>query len=116
MKKEDFVKNHTHINYCEAIIYPDGEIEYARPSHIYHLMKISGHSRDELYEMMGPFEHPLEYMLNLTSCMCVWYDFYKKPPNPSKEQEEALAYLIKNKVMRIETKDDDGYFLSKGEI
>jgi len=106
VKKEDFVKNHNHINYCEAIIHPNGEIEYARPSHVQSLIRISGHTSDELYKMMErSMMSPLDFLLDMTKCVCVWYDFYQAPKEITKKQEETLFFLMKNKVMKTVTID-----------
>jgi hypothetical protein len=111
VKKEDFVKNHNHINYCEAIIHPSGEIEYARPSHVQSLIRISGHTSDELYKMMErSMMSPLDFLLDMTKCVCVWYDFYQAPKEITKKQKETLFFLMKNKVMKTVTIDgSDGY-------
>lgn len=96
----DFIKFHNYIHYCEAIIYEDGKITYAVPSHLMCLEKITGLSKEELnklsiYDYFGD-------LLKITKCVSVWYDGYRfsKEVGLTKAQEETLSLLIKNKIIK----------------
>ena len=52
MTASEFIAQHTGICYCEAVIAPDGSIEYAIPGHVYKLIDVARESRDELDRMM----------------------------------------------------------------
>lgn len=46
MNIDGYIKNHTDICYCEAIIYPYGTIEDAIPSHVMKLCEIYNSSKN----------------------------------------------------------------------
>lgn len=84
------IKRHEKVftNYFEAIMYSDGYIEYAVPSHQEKLIKIlcdKWHkTRDELTDMV-----PREYYCDMvtwlcqeTGCLSLWNKFYIGVPNP----------------------------------
>ena len=52
MNVKDFIKQHTHDNYCEAIIYPNGDIEYAERGHVNKLVEASNKSKAEINKLM----------------------------------------------------------------
>ena len=52
MTLDEFIAQHKHKNYCEIVISPDGDIEYAIPSHLYKLITLSKESKDKLDKMM----------------------------------------------------------------
>lgn len=124
---EEFIANHKHINYCEAIIYPDGLITYAVPSHQESLIKISNLSREELLDLMPNTAGCVEWLLDYTNCISVWYEGYMLPTGselyyreeelncvymtqkekrarynykPSEEQMNSLQLLIENKIIK----------------
>lgn len=93
---EDFIKKHTHIYYCEAIIYPDGDITYAVPSHQQALMKITGKTMDELWDIIPQTASPYEWLIDYTKCIAVWYDGFKIPTGSElyyREEELAGIFL-----------------------
>lgn len=101
MKKsvDDFIRDHSHINYCEAIIYPDGFVEYAEPSHVEALLKITNEDRDIIYKKMPIWDAPIIWLTEYTGCIPVWTNGYIKPKLCSKEQEISLKKLIENKLV-----------------
>ena len=88
---EDYIKQHKHINYCECVIHPDGKIEDARPSHQEKLIEITGIGRDEIWKIIQPTDDALEWLLNKTGCVAVWYNFSKVPSNKPITGEQAYA-------------------------
>ena len=73
-----------YVNYLEVIIFPDGHIEYAVPSHQEKLIAICCEqlriSRDKLNEMC-PKEYYFDFMVwlcNISGCISVWNNFIQK--------------------------------------
>lgn len=124
---DEFVANHKHINYCEAIIYPDGYITYAVPSHQQSLIKITNLSMDELENLMPMTAGSIEWLTDYTRCIPVWYAGYMLPTGaelfyreeelnhiymtqkekrdryeykPTKEQLQSLQLLIDKKIIQ----------------
>lgn len=97
-----YIKQHKGICYCEAILYPDGTIEDAIPSHLERLITISEIPRDELWERIKVWESPLEWLCNYTGCISIWYHKYYATKPPTKAQLNTLKALSDNKVIVFE--------------
>ena len=74
----------TFIHYLEAILYPDGHIEYAIPSHQEKLISICVEelrvSRQQLYDRC-PEDYYADFIVwlcNESKCVAVWTDFIFK--------------------------------------
>lgn len=76
MNVQEYIKQHKHKNYCEAIIYPDGSIEDAERGHVYKLIDASGLGKDTIDKMMPIFASPIHWMISYTKCISLWYHFY----------------------------------------
>ena len=59
MTCQEFIAQHKHKNYCEIVISPTGDIEYATPSHLYKIIAISGKSKEELKRIIPMRAAPL---------------------------------------------------------
>lgn len=65
--------------YCEIIIFPNGTIQYAIPSHQHALLqvyadKIGYHRVDNgLWELISPMDFGFEWLLKETRCVSVWW-------------------------------------------
>lgn len=92
---DKFIEEHTYINYCEAIIYPDGTIEYASPSHIEALIRETKESMENIYNKMPIQASPIEWLSEYTKCIPVWTQGYILPQRISIPQKIALNKLIK---------------------
>lgn len=70
----------TFTNYLEAVISPDGIVEYAMPSHLEKLISIYCKeyqvSRDELYDAIPITESPGLWLCEHTGYIAVWDNFY----------------------------------------
>lgn len=95
----DYIMQHKHICYCEAILFPDGTIEDAQPSHTERLIAITQIPREELWERIKTWENPLEWMCNYTGCISIWYNMYYATNKPTNKQINTLRVLIDNKVV-----------------
>lgn len=68
----------TYIHYLEVVLFPDGHIEYAVPSHQEKLIAIACEklnvSREELFAMCPEdyFFDVLVWLCNLTQCVSIW--------------------------------------------
>lgn len=101
--KFDMAKHkETFHHYLEVIIHPDGQVEYAVPSHQGKLIRIAceklGVSRDELDAMCPPAYYCdyLAWLCAITECTAVWSDFYYCP-NTGLTKEQ----LLKLKSMKM---------------
>lgn len=93
----------------EAIIYPDGTIGYARPSHIEAMMKYTRIPRRKIeFEYMPIFASPIIWLTGFTGCIPVWETGFYWTYNMTDEQKEMISNLvsrglIKNNILcRIE--------------
>jgi hypothetical protein len=91
---EEFIKRHTHINYCEAVIHKDGDVEYVCPSHALMLIKISGESQDDIDKKIPKDAIPVIWLAEYTGTIAVWSNFYVAPSNVTEEQKKSLTLLI----------------------
>lgn len=84
--------------YLEVIIFKDGHIEYAVPSHQMKLVDIycrkNNITRDELYKIIPITEAPNDWITYNLGLIQVWYNFIRRPINITKEQEETLKRLV----------------------
>lgn len=85
------------VNYLEVVIYEDGLVEYAVPSHQEKLIGIAmvkmGVTRRELLDMC-PREYMFDFMTwlcKITCCVAVWNDFHMGEPN--EVQQRVLQNL-----------------------
>ena len=91
---DDFIRDHWHINYCEVIIYPDGDLEYAVPSHVEALVRIAGESRDSIDNKMPITSSPIKWLVSYTGCVAVWFNFYIVPEEYTEKQKTTIRKLI----------------------
>lgn len=98
MRVEEYIKQHTDIDYCEAIVFPNGDIEDVRMGHVNYLIKISGKSWEEMNEIMPDTAAPIYYMVCYTGCVSLWYDFFIYN-EISPEQEKTLKMLVNNDIL-----------------
>jgi len=111
---DDFIAYHNskYINYCEAIILPDGHITYAEPSHVLKLQLIwgvpmeelyeGGFSRDLLWNSMPQFASPVYWLSEALNCVVLWYNAILFPPNYTEAQIDSVKKLIKERCIASE--------------
>ena len=109
-KVEEFIKNHTHINYCEAIIHPTGEVEYIKPNHVQTLIRAYGKPEEVVWKEMPITEAPIIWLAEKTNYIPVWTNGYIISNNqkPTEEQLNSLCSLIEAKLV---ANSRMGYFL-----
>ena len=99
MKCQDFIAQHKDKCYCEIVISPIGNIEYAIPSHLYKLMAITKISKEELKQIIPMRASPLEWLVEYTGyCVC-WYSSCILPIGYSKRQIAVIKRLIQHHIM-----------------
>ena len=112
LEVEDFIKQHNHIQYCEAILYPDGTISYVKPSHTETLIRATGMTHKEVYEEM-PVTTPnvMLWLLDKTRCVAIYYDGYVEPPNKkiTLAQKIALKKLTESDIVSFKYLNDKKY-------
>lgn len=106
---DEFIAHHTktHINYCECIIFPNGDVQYGVPSHQEALIKATGIEREKLFSMMNEYDDVLKVLLNLTGCVSVWYSrqIYAKELTP--EQNSTLTKLSEFRCIMKDVRNVD---------
>lgn len=98
MNVKEYIEQHTDKNYCEAVIYPNGDIEDAIPGHTYKLMSITNKSGKELNKLIPNTAAPLDWLLEYTECVCIWYDFFKYD-SLTNEQLNTIQELVNNNIL-----------------
>lgn len=101
MTIDNYIKNHDAVNYCEAIVFPNGDIEDAIPGHTYKLMSITNKSYDEINKLMPESAAPLDWLLGYTECIAIWYDFFRYD-SITDAQLESLKKLMLCRILREE--------------
>lgn len=92
------------INYCEIVIYPDGNIELARPSHTETLFRYYENkyhlSRAEINREIPEWCSPLHYIIEKENLVSVWYEFVICSEAITAEQERTLEILKEYKLIK----------------
>ena len=112
LEVEDFIKQHTHYYYCEAILYPDGTISYVKPSHTETLIRATGMTHKEVYEEMPVTTSSIMlWLLDKTRCVAIYYDGYVEPPNKkiTLAQKIALKKLTESDIVSFKYLHDKKY-------
>lgn len=99
MNVDNFIKNHNYINYCEALLFSNGEIEYAIPSHIESLISVTNLTRQQVAELMPIEAGPVQWLVDYTNCVSLWYDFCYLPENITTEQNNVIQKLVDNGIL-----------------
>lgn len=73
---ETFLSSYNYIAYFECIMYPDGTLEEANPSHTYKLCRIYDESKNiqQIEKEIPLSESPILWLLNKTGCVALWYN------------------------------------------
>lgn len=102
---KNFIETYKHINYCEIIIKPNGEILEAIPSHIECLIKILGLPREAVQELIPISDSPISWLVRKTGCVSVWYHAQELPYETiSDEQQYVLAELSAHNKIKLNTR------------
>ena len=107
----DFIKSYDKINYCEGILYPDGTIEEAIPSHLIKLCEIYDNTKGmkEIEKEIPIDVLPLDWLLCKCNCVAVYYrtiiinDHYQQL---TREQKNSLRLLNAQQVINIPNLED----------
>lgn len=97
----------TYIHYLEVVMFPDGHIEYAVPSHQEKLIAIACDklqvSRETLFSMCPKdyYFDVLVWLCNLTGCVSIWTNGITKSDKIplTMEQEQMLLTLKDNGLL-----------------
>ena len=99
MTLNEFIAQHKHKNYCEIVISPDGDIEYAIPSHLYKLITLSKESKNELDKMMPNRAAPLNWLCEHTKYAICWYNYFILPKDYTNIQVSIIKTLSNTGIM-----------------
>ena len=114
MKVEEYIKQHNHVAYCEAIIFPNGDIIDAIPSHtealIKQVMRDFSLCREQLAEMIPNNASPLSWIVDRYNYGCIWYNSAIVSVDCTKEILNTIQELINANILqdivRIEETDE----------
>lgn len=95
MKVIEFIHAHQEdeTDKCECIIYPDGSVDEALPSHINKLIEITGRDSSWLHAQMAKGMEPLFWLVEFSGCLAVWQTRVVSPAKPAQVQLDALEEL-----------------------
>ena len=99
MTLNEFIAQHKHKNYCEIVISPDGDMEYAIPSHLYKLITLSKESKNELDKMMPNRAAPLNWLCEHTKYAICWYNYFILPKDYTNIQVSIIKTLSNTGIM-----------------
>ena len=99
MTLNEFIAQHKHKNYCEIVISPDGDMEYAIPSHLYKLITLSKESKDKLDKMMPNRAAPLNWLCEHTKYAVCWYNYFILPKDYTNIQVSIIKTLSNTGIM-----------------
>ena len=98
MNVNDFIKQHEYKNYCEAIVYPNGDIEYAEQGHVNKLIEITGLPRCVINELMPNNASPLHWLTEYTKCIPLWEKFFIYS-SITYEQYDTIQQLVNHNII-----------------
>jgi hypothetical protein len=98
------------VNYCEVIIWPNGKIEYAIPSHtekcINEYCKLKCITREQFYEMFKNEHNYLNIIMRELGIIFIWYDSIYNANNITDAQKDAISLLIENRCVNTSLLND----------
>jgi hypothetical protein len=107
MNIDNFIKEHKkqYVNYCEAIIHPNGDMEYAIPSHQHKLMMCYGIDQNDIWNQTPKYMKLLDsipidssmvhWMVEDLNVVSVWYDILILPLYYTSSQITSIKKLMK---------------------
>lgn len=99
---ETFIRNHKHINYCEIVMNKEGEVCYSKPSHINTLIRSTGKSEKEIYDIMPLDASPIDWLIEYTGYVAIYTNGIYLPNEVTEKQALALEKLFgENLVGRL---------------
>ena len=111
---DEYIAQHKHVQYCELFIHADGTVETLRSSHtndlIYFLYGVdlrfaSEEEYYEVYKKIPPDVDILEWLINQTNMVGIYYSQAIVPRNVTPIQMSSIEKLIESKIVDF-TSDD----------
>lgn len=87
-------------DYTEAIIAPNGMLEYANIGHQNELAKLAKIPVDAIWDMMPISANALSWLVEYTGHVSLWSEFAYIPENYTKEQLQTISILQRNDFIR----------------
>lgn len=94
MDVEQFIKQHNHINYCEAIIDKEGMVKNIKPNHVQTLIRETNLPEELIWLLMPIDATPIKWLVDYTGCVAVWYDMLLKP-------EDGITLKQKTSIQKM---------------
>lgn len=95
----EFIRDHDYVNYCEALIFRDGTIEYAKWGHVNEMVNNSGFTSDQIYKMMPVTASPIHWLPEFTGIVPIWYDMLIVPSSITEAQRNTINELKRHKII-----------------
>ena len=96
---QDFIKQHNHTRYCEALISKEGLVAYAVPSHQQAALNTTGLTIEEARTLIPSSASPMHWALEYSEMIAVWFNSIIFIPSISEKAKESLKLLTINKVI-----------------
>lgn len=95
----EYIKQHDDKRYCESLVFPNGKIMDAIPSHQQALINLSGKTMDELKEICPLRASPLHWLSEHLNIAVVWYEQVLFPIGYTKNHISTIQTLQQYNVL-----------------
>ena len=101
-KINDYIKGHDETGYCEALLFPDGRMLDARPSHTEAITreacKMFNVSREEIEKQIPIYAGVIHWLVEYSNIMVMWYN-NAIADDITEEQIRSLELLQENRII-----------------
>ena len=99
MNVKEYIEQHDFIDYCEAIIFPNGDIIDATYGHTNTLIKAIKLPREVINIIMPVEASPILWLTGFTKCIPLYYDYFIYD-SITQEQLNTLQELVNNGILK----------------
>ena len=96
---EEYVKQHDDKRYCESLVFPNGKVVDAIPSHQQALINLSGKSMKQLKEVCPLRASPLHWLSEHLNIAVVWYEQVIFPIGYTQKQIDTVKTLQRYNIL-----------------
>lgn len=98
---DNFIYNHDPDEswYSQVLIIENGNVLNAMPSHTEALIELYGKKRDVIYNEIPASDETIDYLLDKTKCLAVWYNCVIGYDSVSNSQIDSFKKLISSNVI-----------------
>lgn len=95
----EYIKQHTDKNYCEALVFSDGYIADAIPSHTNALVLHSPYTFEVVQQIVPMNAHISFWLCEKLNIVLVWYNSVVFPLGYTKQQVATIKHLISRGII-----------------